>query len=868
MTDLASIMTLDFTDDGLGADEFKKAKEKKFVDLTNFQLDENLSDLERSLKLVVTGVPVQISCAFRSLSRLAICAVVVPMKRSFSQQQETAAENWNLRLSELFDVVVSTIADKSTAATIVVNAVNAISAFCYHIDTHPPALLETDGDAIGMVSTQLLRVLLAVLNRGSEQSKQVEVFQLALQTLPSLMLSVPVEAYISIGIPMAAVMADVSRPDESRIVACKLLGSVSGAGKLKESQCEELMIPAVVRLCQDTSAEVREAMSHQLNNVIRSLSKPSLVDQMMTEVLELLEDEKVHVRSSVLSATILMLDFLPIDFVRQILPRMKTYCDVERSGIDKMAPNIPEQFGMMFHYIFSRTNIFEDASSRTEHMDHFLKCYKTMAASTNDETRRWCAYNYPAILKNVGSESFDDHFLRNGLMRFARDTCVPVRALVANFFHEICALLTPNQCVSCLHDVLITLLQDSDVTVRYHIVQNLDLVLRSFQIEDQESRKAQYQDLLPAIVACSKDGSNNDWRAHCTLVEHFHDFPKYFNHASLARLLVPQLLKIMEGSGSTMQRAACRALVIFGRDCPETRIHEEMMRRFDNQYCCAESFTKRKIYLIACEEMLQTHSLRFGRERLMLTIVTLFDDLVLDVKRKALLLIPLLWNSLQAKEYNNIRKLLLERLDIEAGLTNSVLISQTAAMIKTTVLNLLQSDTGGDMATKRDCAQKNVQLEEQENSLRVYKNTDSSSSKEQIFDRLMASNKASRIAQKKNLTSVSSDEDEEAAAAAVVSVRQAKTTVGSTKARKNSNTGTAGSGNKLGRKVKKPAALPIHNALPAIMGADSSRTTSEEKKATTKGTSRNLNKIKRRGPPGKGKSGLRSPRAGKGIKNT
>ena len=100
-----------------------------------------------------------------------------------------------------------------------------------------------------------------------------------------------------------------------------------------------------------------------------------------------------------------------------------------------------------------------------------------------------------------------------------------------------------------------------------------------------------------------------------------------------------------------------------------------------------------------------------------------------------------------------------------------------------------------------------------------------------------------------------------------MSIRQAKTTVSSANARKTSNSGTTGSGSRLGLKVKKPAALPVHNSLPAIMGADVSGTTSEGQKATTKGTSRNLNKIKRRGPPGKGKNGQRSPRAGKGIKS-
>ena len=47
--DLSALMTMDFEDDGLGENEFKKMKEKKSsFDLSNFQLDSSLSDAARS----------------------------------------------------------------------------------------------------------------------------------------------------------------------------------------------------------------------------------------------------------------------------------------------------------------------------------------------------------------------------------------------------------------------------------------------------------------------------------------------------------------------------------------------------------------------------------------------------------------------------------------------------------------------------------------------------------------------------------------------------------------------------------------------------------------------------------------------------
>ena len=59
--DLSALMTMDFEDDGLGENEFKKMKEKKSsFDLSNFQLDSSLSDAARSIVLMKTGTHIQL----------------------------------------------------------------------------------------------------------------------------------------------------------------------------------------------------------------------------------------------------------------------------------------------------------------------------------------------------------------------------------------------------------------------------------------------------------------------------------------------------------------------------------------------------------------------------------------------------------------------------------------------------------------------------------------------------------------------------------------------------------------------------------------------------------------------------------------
>lgn len=897
----AAIFTLDFSDDGTGLNEFKKAKEKKFVDLSNYKLDENLCDLERSLKLINTSVPIQICCAFRSLTRLSICAVLPPDQRSHSQQQEVAAlENWSEKLIELFDAAVATVTDKNTEKNTIQNAVSCVLSFTNFVENNPPDSGKINLGAIDWVSTQLLRLILAVLNRGNEKNAPNKTspskeFIDGLEVLPRLMTFVPLESCISTAIPMASVMADVSRSDESRMVACNLLGAVAATNKITERQYEELLLPSVVCLCQDTSDDVRKAMSGQLGAFIRMLSTSTLINQMLSELLELLEDEKDKVRHEILLTTISILDILPATFIAtSILPVLKQsfgLIDQTSSSDKKMAPSLPKQFGFMFYHLFTRTGIFDDEAERTANIDHFLKCYKTMSQSTNEDVRHSCAYNYPAVLKIVQIKSFEDHLLRNCLTRFVRDTGVTIRRLVGSFFHEVCHLLTPDQCINCLHKMFITLLQDSDFIVCSHVVEYINIILNSFQTREVEAKKVLYQDILPPIVMCLKDTSNN-WRVQMKLVEHFAEFPKYFSHASLIRLVVPQLLKLLEGSGSLVQRAICRTLAIFGRDCPETRFHNDMTRRFENQFSCSDSHTKRKIYLLACSEMLKIHSSRFGRERLLMTIVSMFDDFVLDVKRRALLLIPLLWKHvLCSTDDNLIKKLLLERLDIEASeKANHILIVQTAREVTQAVTNILTSGNESKMGQEDARKQRDALMEKHEMELNVYKAQDISGSalRLQIVERLKNSNKELiKASNKRSAINMSSDEDMLHIA---TDTKNSSTKKGKKKSNSSGGSGSSSSSSSRSSKTSrnskgnigsiganKPASLPKHGALPNII---KSKVKEEGTKTATmtanagnmvsmsskNSSGRNLNKIKRRGPPGKSKIGPRSPRAGKNTK--
>ena len=69
------------------------------------------------------------------------------------------------------------------------------------------------------------------------------------------------------------------------------------------------------------------------------------------------------------------------------------------------------------------------------------------------------------MLQTVGKEGFGDHVLRSILFQFVQDPCFEVRRLVAMFLHELCSILSAEQCTVHVFDVLKKLLKDKDARV-------------------------------------------------------------------------------------------------------------------------------------------------------------------------------------------------------------------------------------------------------------------------------------------------------------------------------------------------------------------------------------------------------------------
>ena len=865
--DLSSIMTIDFDDDGLGENEFKKVKEKKLADLSKFELDEDLNDAARNVILMKTGTSIQIVCALSSLTRISLTEILAESKRSPAQSQELLSHNWSNDVRELFDVAVSLVADPDTDDDIVRRAIVSAVSVAESMAMHPAKLGETNHEAVGRVSTQFMRLLLAVLNgpkgcggehtppKSPSQSSDVgkpsdlhmtqSCFDLAVYALPKVIEFVPRENVLNVAVPMCQMMAGVSRSDISRRIASEIIGAVVRANILEGDEFENLFLPLVLQLCQDVSADVRKAMSKQLCHVICSLSEPSLVDRVLPDVLELLDDEKEKVRFSMLTTAIDLIDTFPKDFfARKILPKFVEMVQLSANG-ENYPRSLQKKYGLMFYSTFSKPEYWESLQAMSSDMDIFLNGYAKLSSSSDEKIRNACCYNYPAMLKTVGNSNFSEQILRSMLLQFVADSAASVRKTVALFLHELCSILTIPQVCSDIFQVFKTLLQDTEDAVRSSLFININVVLNVFlRLDDIEVQTKMYQQLLPLISLCIKV-DHRAWRSQVVIISQIETFPTYFNHNALVRSLIPKLMSILESSNIPVQKVACKVLCSVARQCKGTRCHEDMMRRFDSKFSCSESCTSRKTYLLVCEELMKTHSARFSREIFLSMVVAMLDDLVTDVQNRALQLLPEILRILRPKTDAILRRLLLERLNIMAH-SNIMNVSACAKMIHARV-DMMEGNPNRKSQQSRDKT-----LEQEEVELGYFKGQAADTIIQQSVEKLRRANKKLSISQKVVQGGYASSSDDDQDSTVIVEGASKLNRVKQPR-KKHAK-----------KEAIKPEPIPRHsNILPMLNNknlAPSSNTAMPNNNMKAK----NLNNKRR--PPGFAKLG-KSPRSGKNLRS-
>ncbi|CAK9200199.1 unnamed protein product [Sphagnum troendelagicum] len=366
--------------------EHQKDAGRSREEIEHLTVDEDLSDIERAqLFLSPTAHLLQQSCALGRLPLL------------FKEYGLAAVE-------ALFPAFVS-----------------SVESFSYHCQVAAGeafTLILQDKSMPKEVAIRLLPMVLHMV----KIPRSNEVLHTWLCTLQVLIPLLPLQVVTGDVMKMALSKGEGEESVQAHKVCCTMLGAI--APMLEAKDIIQNFLPKTMGFCQDTDLEVRLCMCQQLNAISRAVGVDTFMVFVFPELNELLKDEEVVVQVAAVQALVNLLDFLPSRIhTADVLPFIHSLCPTETPVLICLAR------------LFGDIALKMVLDMSDEDVQSLVDSYKELAQNSNEEIRQLCAYNFPAILKAIGTRKYFI-MLHHTYVQLAQDIAPAVRSTIAASFHE------------------------------------------------------------------------------------------------------------------------------------------------------------------------------------------------------------------------------------------------------------------------------------------------------------------------------------------------------------------------------------------------------------------------------------------------
>jgi hypothetical protein len=275
-----------------------------------------------------------------------------------------------------------------------------------------------------------------------------------------------------------------------------------------------------------------------------------------------------------------------------------------------------------------------------EHPDWMfhLRQFSKYAQSGDEEWRRLCAFNVPAVFASVPASFVGG--VTKLMVRLSSDPAAKVRATLAAGFHEVCKM---SAGVGDILVVFAKLLSDTDIPVRVNLVKHLDQILESIAGKTApETHRGFFSSVTPLLVAYEKEIHTN-WRRTEVLLGHFGRFPGWFPAGDLFSQFLPVLVAHLVTGAAALNRNTCHTIARFLRrhstvdECVQMllAVHRLVAALARNQ-----SAAGRIGYIDLCVEIMSQFSAAFFMASWLEALLPLVTDRVPNVRAHVAVLIP------------------------------------------------------------------------------------------------------------------------------------------------------------------------------------------------------------------------------------
>ena len=437
-------------------------------------------------------------------------------------------------------------------------------------------------------------------------------------------------------VPLALKKGEHSEPHDQRVFGCQCIGRL--CKRLDADTVTRTVLNKAIHLCQDTETSVRVAMCGQLGEVARAIGLERTKERVTAELFELLVDEEKLVSRAAFTSLIDLVEFFDAPYRREhFYPIIKSYIS---SPPEEVLSLLVDEFGRFLWKIRSDIQGADDVTL-------FANFFRQSAQKADNEVRRHCAFNLPAVVASLPLSVYPTH-LAHVQRALAVDSHAPTRRAIAAGLHELCKLLG-DKAAFHLKDSFLALIQDSSLNVRTHAFAHLADILDTFsaQLPKGDERDAFFRAVVPHIVSYEAE-VRRDWRKVASLLDNFPPLPKHFPGPVVHERLLPMLMTHLLTGASAIKEQCAELVVQFSRRLGSNQLTVECFSKLVADFGRSPSCFNRMTYCMIFRSCAAAYSRRFLRDRLLESLLALANDAVANVRIQLVRALPVVRRCLKA----------------------------------------------------------------------------------------------------------------------------------------------------------------------------------------------------------------------------
>ncbi|KAK3599632.1 hypothetical protein CHS0354_029090 [Potamilus streckersoni] len=506
---------------------------------------------------------------------------------------------------------------------------------------------------------------------SSIDSKDPDVANAWLETLLDVIDLLPKDVIKKEILTIAIDKGQLTQPVSSRLSCCKILGKIST--KFEPFLIKKEILPVVQSLCQDVDYEVRECMCRQLDPVARGLGLDATKSAILPELVELTNDEESYVRIAGIETVVNILTLVDEDVCKNtLIPLVCKICQESlQADNNVMLPVVAMQLGQLCHGF---SNFLTD-DQKQWFIDFFKKLCKVGLSEKSKvnamkdmekesptkeggelpvqpdmlekehrfiETRKNCAFNFPAMVVFIVSKSFKSD-LGNVFSSLSKDPNVLVRKTLASGFHEIAKTL--GSYVHFILNEFILLLHDETIDVLRGLISNLPDILSCLMVSQgnlSDTKLNAIAEVIPAILTAEVViSASNDWRLQEELMRNLVFLQDCTSSENIYNKVIPVLFnKLRTARALPVRQAAVRTTLTLIRNLKKTEQREELLQMLIDDFCCSRSCHHRNLFIDMCKVTIELYSKAFFKEHFFEPLIQLHLDPVPNVRLRLCSVLP------------------------------------------------------------------------------------------------------------------------------------------------------------------------------------------------------------------------------------